>query len=134
MLVDEKLQVVVIDIALNYITKFNYHHVDINHFAHRTMQIRLKCRYYSVESIAILSVLVRNCNSLSKLSKLLQRVNISLKQSCKVYGFDFVYNNRIGKYLLWRDDLHLIDDDTSFLAIEFLNVLNSFHGYGNLSY
>ena len=101
MLVGEKLQVAVIDIALNDITKFNYHDVDVNHFANRTIQIRLKCRYYSVESIAVLSVFVIDCNSLGKLSKLIQRVNISLKNSCKVYGFDFACNNRIGKCLFW---------------------------------
>ena len=89
----------------------------------------LKCRYYSVESIAISSVLVRNDNNLNKL---IRRVNISLKHLCKVYGFDFICNDRVGKDLLWRDGLHLTDQGTSFLGINFLNFFNSYYEHGNL--
>ena len=44
-LVDEKPQTVVIDIGSNYITKFNYHGVEVNDLANRILQIGLKCRY-----------------------------------------------------------------------------------------
>ena len=44
-----------------------------------------------VESIIISSALVKNDN------KLIRRVNISLKHLCKVYGFNFICNDRIGK-------------------------------------
>ena len=94
------------------------------------MKIGLKCGYYGVESIAISSVLVRNDNNLNKL---IRGVNISLKHLCKVYGFDFICNDRIGKDLLWRDGLHLTDEGTSFLATNFLNFLNSYHEHGNLT-
>ena len=94
------------------------------------MKIGLECRYYGVESIAISSVLVRNDNNLNKL---IRGVNISLKHLCKVYGFDFICNDRIGKDLLWRDGLHLTDEGTSSLAIIFLNFLNSCHEHGNLT-
>ena len=96
-LVDEKPQTAVINIGSNDITKFNFHDVDVNDLAIRIFQIGLKCRYYGVESIAISSVLVRNDNNLNKL---IRAVNISLKHLCKVYGFDFIYNDRIGKHLL----------------------------------
>ena len=129
-LVDEKPQTVVIHIGSNDITKFNYHDVDVNDLANRILQIGLKCRYYGVESIAISSVLVRNHNNLNKL---IREVNISLKHLCKVYGFDFICNDRIGKDLLWRDGLHLTDEGTSFLATNFLNFLNSYHEHGNLT-
>ena len=66
-LVDEKPQTVDILIASNDITKFNYHDVDENDLANRILQIGLKCRDYGVESLAILSVLVRNDNNLNKL-------------------------------------------------------------------
>ena len=79
------------------------------------LQIGLKCRYYRVESTAISSALVRNNN----IDKLIRGVNISLKHLYKVYGFDFICNDKIGKDLIWRDDLHLTDEGTSFLAIEF---------------
>ena len=85
------------------------------------MKIGLECRYYGVESIAISSVLVRNDNNLNKL---IRGVNISLKHLCKVYGFDFICNDKIGKDLIWRDDLHLTDEGTSFLAIEFFEQLS----------
>ena len=94
------------------------------------MKIGLKCGYYGVESIAISSVLVRNDNNLNKL---IRGVNISLKHLCRVYGFDFICNDRIGKDLLWRDDLHLTDGGTSFLVINFLNFLNSFHKHVSLT-
>ena len=90
--------------------------------ANRILQIGLKCIYYGVESIAISSLLVTNDNNLNKL---VRGVNISLKHLCKVYGFDFVCNDRIGKDLSWRDALHLTDEGTSFLVINFLNFLNS---------
>ena len=45
----------------------------------------------------------------------------------------FMRNDRIGKDLLWRDDLHLTDEGTSFLAINFLNFFNSYHKHGNLT-
>ena len=89
----------------------------------------MKCRYYVVESIAISSVLVRNNNNLNKL---IRRVSISLKHLYKVYGFDFICNDKIGKDLLWRGGLHLTDEGTSFLANNFLNFLNSYHEHGNL--
>ena len=127
-LVDEKLQTVVIHIGSNDIIKFNYHDLDVNDLANRILQIGLKCRYYGIESIDISSVLVRNNNNLNKL---IRGVNISLKHLCKVYGFDFICNDRIGKDLLWRDGLHLADEGTSFLAINFLNFLNSYHEHGN---
>ena len=96
--IDEKPQTVVMHIGSNDITKFNYHDVDVNDLANRILQIRLKCRYDGVESIALSSVLVRNDNNLNKL---IRGVNISLKHLCKVYGFDFICKNRIGKDLLW---------------------------------
>ena len=77
-----------------------------------------------------MSVLVRNDNNLNKL---IRRVNILLKRLSKLYGFDFMRNDRIGKDLLWRDDLHLTDEGTSFLAINFLNFFNSYHKHGNLT-
>ena len=123
-LVDEKPQTVFIDIGSNYITKFNYHGVDVNDLANRILQIWLKCRYYGVEGIAISSVLVRNDNNLNKL---IREINISLKHLCKVYGLDLLCNNRIGKDLLWRDGIHLTDEGTSFLAINFLIHLNGYH-------
>ena len=129
-LVAGKPQTVVINIGSNDITKFNYHDVDVNDLANRILQIRLKCRYDGVESIALSSVLVRNDNNLNKL---IRGVNISLKHLCKVYGFDFICNDRIGKDLLWRDDLHLTDGGTSFLVINFLNFLNSFHKHVSLT-
>ena len=129
-LVAGKPQTVVINIGSNDITKFNYHDVDVNDLANRILQIRLKCRYDGVESIALSSVLVRNDNNLNKL---IRGVNISLKHLCKVYGFDFICNDRIGKDLLWRDGLHLTDEGTSSLAIIFLNFLNSCHEHGNLT-
>ena len=50
-----------------------------------------------------------------------------MKTFMQVYGFDFICNNKIGKDLLRRDGLYLTDEDTSFLAINFLNFLNSYH-------
>ena len=97
-LFDEKHQTVVILIGSNDITKFNYHNVDVNDLGNRILQIELKCRYYGVESIATLSVFVRNDNNLNKL---ILEVNISLKHLCQVYGFDFICNDRIGKDALW---------------------------------
>ena len=129
-LFDEKPQTVVIHIGSNSITTFNYHEVDVSNLAYRILQIGLKCRYYSVESITISSVLVKNDNNLNKL---MWGVNISLKHLCKVYGFDFIFNDRIGKDLLWQDGLHLTDEGTSFLANNFLNFLNSYHEHGNLT-
>ena len=128
-LVDEKRQTVVIHIRSNDITMFNYLDIDVNDLANTILQTGLKCRYYGVESIAILSVFIRNDNNLNKL---ILGVNISLKNLCKVYGFDFIRNDRIGKDLLWRDGLHLTDEGTSFLAITFLNFLNSYHEHSNL--
>ena len=129
-LVEEKPQTVIIHIGSNDITKFNYHDVDVNDLANRILQVGLKCRYYGVESIATLSVLVTNDHNIDKL---IRGVNISLKNLCKVYGFDFICNDRIGKDLLWRDGPHLTDEGTSFAATNFLNFLNSYHEHGNLT-
>ena len=54
---------------------------------------KLRWKVHLVGSVAILSVLVRNDNDFNKL---VQGVNISLKHLCKVYGFDFICNDRIG--------------------------------------
>ena len=115
---------------IKWYTKFNYHDVDVNDLVNRILQTRLICRYYGVKSIAMLSVLVRNDNNLNKL---IRKVNILLKRLSKLYGFDFMCNDRIGKDLLWRDDLHLTDEGTSFLSINFLNFFNSYHKHCNLT-
>ena len=102
-------------VGSNDITKFNYHNVAVDDLAIRIIRIGMKCRYYRVESITISSVF----------SKLILGVYFFIN-TCKVYGFDFMCKNRIEKDLLWRDDFHLTDEGTSFLAINFLNFLNSF--------
>ena len=56
---DKKSQTVVMHVGSNDISKFNCHDVDVKDFANRILQIGLKCRSYSVESIAISSVLVK---------------------------------------------------------------------------
>ena len=129
-LVDEIHQSVLILIRSNDFTKFNYHDVDVNDLANGILQIGLKYRYYGVGSTAFLSVIFRNDNNLNKL---IRGVNISFKHLCKVYGFDFICNDRIGKDLLWRYDLHFTDEGTTFLAINFLTFLNSYHEHGNLT-
>ena len=48
-------------------------------------------------------------------------------------NFICICNNRIGKDLLWPYAFHLTDEGTSFLVINFLHFLNSFHKHGNLS-
>ena len=53
MLVDEKPQTVVMRIGSNDFTKFNHRDASINYLANMIIQIGLKCRYYSVKSIAI---------------------------------------------------------------------------------
>ena len=115
-LVNEKPQTVVIYIGSNGITKFNYHDVDVNNLANIILQIGFKCRYCGVESIANSFVLVKNHNNFNII---IRGVNISLKHLCKVYRFDFICNDRIGKNLLWRDGLHLAEEGTSFLATNF---------------
>ena len=57
----------------------------------------------------------------------------SFKHLCKVYGFDFIYNDRIEKDLLWRYDLHFTDEGTTFVAINFLTFLNSYQEHGNFT-
>ena len=67
MLVDEKRPTVVIHIGSSDIIKFSYHDVVVNDLTYRILQIGLEYRYYGVESIVILFVLVTNINNLSKL-------------------------------------------------------------------
>ena len=43
--------------------------------------------------------------------------------------FNFIYNDRTGKDLLWRVGPRLTEEGTSFLAINFLNI---YHEHGNL--
>ena len=96
----------------------------------RILQIGLNFRYYGVESIAVASFPLRNDNNLNKL---IRGVSISLKHLCKVYGFDFICNDRIGKDLLCRDGFHLTDEGTSFIVINLMNFLNRYHEHSNLT-
>ena len=66
-LIDEKPQTIVILIGSNDIIKFNYHDVVVSDLANRILQIGLKCRYYSIDSIAFSSVFLRNNNNLNNL-------------------------------------------------------------------
>ena len=66
-LIDEKPQTFVIQIGSNDIIKFNYHDVVVSDLANIILQTGLKCRYYSVDSIAFSSVFVRNNNNLNDL-------------------------------------------------------------------
>ena len=66
-LIDEKPQTIVMQIGSNDIIKFNYHDVVVSDLANRILQIGLKCRYYSIGSIAFSSVFLRNNNNLNNL-------------------------------------------------------------------
>ena len=83
--------------------------------AQRIIDIGLKCRSYGVRNIAISSILVRS---------IISKVNNILKVLCATNGFNFIWNDEIGREMVWKDGLHLTNDGTAMLADNFTKYLN----------
>ena len=66
MLVDEKPHTTIIHIGPSDITKLNYCTINPDELTKGTVNIKLKCKYYGVNQIAVLSILARSNNDLSK--------------------------------------------------------------------
>ena len=118
MLVDEKPNTAIIRIGSNDFTKSNYHTINADELAKGIVNIGLKCKYYGVGQIDLLLVLARSNNDLNQV---ITQVNFSLRL-CKDYGFAFIRNENLDRNRLWRDGIHLINESTSLLSGNFLEL------------
>ena len=118
MLVDEKPNTAIIRIGSNDFTKSNYHTINADELAKGIVNIGLKCKYYGVGQIDLLLVLARSNNDLNQV---ITQVNFSLRL-CKDYGFAFICNENLDRNRLWRDGIHLINESTSLLSGNFLEL------------
>ena len=120
MLVDEKPNNVVIHIASNDITNFNYNNVNAEELAHKIINIGLKCRYNGVSNIAVSSILKRNSFNINQIIYL---VNNILKKLCRINDCFYICNDLVNKNYLWKDGLHLTNEGSSLLLNSFINYL-----------
>ena len=85
------------------------------------IDIGLKFKSYGVPNIAISSILVRSSIFLNQVTS---KVNNILKVLCATNGLNFICNDEINREMVWKDDLHLINDGTAMLADNFTKYLN----------
>ena len=89
--------------------------------AQKIIDIGVKCRSYGVRNIAILSILVR---SSIHWNQIILKVNNILKVLCATNDFNFICDDEIGREIVWKDGLHLTNDETVMLADNFTKYLN----------
>ena len=78
-----------------------------------TINIDKSCINLGVKEVIISSSLLKNNISLTRL---IRKVNDSLREKCVLNGFGFISNNNISKTHLWKDGIHLGDLGINILA------------------
>ena len=82
----------------------------------------LTCKENGVKKVFISSLL---CRSDKEEMDKVNEINDLLKQRCVIENFGFISNETIRENHLWKDGIHLIDQGTTILANNFINVLNN---------
>ena len=78
---------------------------------------------FGVKKVLISSILP---NKNIALTRLMQRMNNSLREQCILNRFGFISNDNISRTHLWKDGIHLEDLGTNILAGNFVDFLKSF--------
>ena len=120
-LADEIPKTVVIHIGSKDITETKIKQINLDDLAQKIIDIGLNCRSYGVRNIAVSSILVR-CSI--RLNHIILKVNNILKVLCGTNGFNFIYNDKIGGEMVWKDGFHLTIDGTAMVADNFTKYLN----------
>ena len=121
-LVDETPQTVVIHIGSNDIMESKIKQINLDDLAQKIIDIGLKCRSDGVSNIAISSILVR---SIIRLNQMILKVYNILKVLCATIGLNFICNDEIGREMVWKDGLHLTNDEIAMLADNFTKYLDT---------
>ena len=85
----------------------------IKEIAVDTINIDKSCINLGVKEVIISSSLLKNNIALTRL---IRKVNDSLREKCVLNGFGFISNNNISKIHLWKDRIHLEDLGINILA------------------
>ena len=96
--------------------------VNIEDLALRIVNVGLKCKSYWVNRIVLSSILTSRITP----NQIIGKDNNLLKRLCITNGFNYTSNEMIGQRMLWKDGLHLTDDDTKMSAGNFLKYLSIF--------
>ena len=99
-LVDETPQTVVIHIGSSDIMESKIKQINLDDLAQKIIDIGLKCRSCRVRNIAISSILVR---SSIRVNQIIFKVSNILKMLCATNGFNFIWNDEIGRKMVWKD-------------------------------
>ena len=110
-LVEDRPDVVIIHVGSNDITHNTVDQIDVKDIANRILNIGKKCLSYGVKEVIISSIFIKNQ---FKLTRIIREVNDLLRDECRRNNFQFISNDNITREVLWRDDLHLNDDETEF--------------------
>ena len=110
-LVEDRPDVVIIHVGSNDITHNTVDQIDVKDIANRILNIGKKCLSYGVKEVIISSIFIKNQ---FKLTRIIREVNDLLRDEGRRNNFQFISNDNITREVLWRDDLHLNDDETEF--------------------
>ena len=78
-----------------------------------TINIDKSCINLGVKEVITSSSLLKNNIALTRL---IRKVNDSLREKCVLNGFGFISNNNISKTHLWKDGIYLGDLGINILA------------------
>ena len=98
-LVDETPQTV-IHICSSDIMERKIKQINLDDLAQKIIDIGLTCRSCRVRSIAISSILVR---SSIRVNQIIFKVSNILKVLCVTNGFNVIWNDEIGREMVWKD-------------------------------
>ena len=110
-LVEDRPDIVIIHIGSNDITHNTVDQIDVKDLVNCIINIGKKCLSYGVKEVIISSIFIKKQ---FKFTRIIRQVNDLLRDECKRNNFQFVSNDNITREVLWRDDLHLNDDETEF--------------------
>ena len=89
----------------------------------RIIGIAKKCLLYGVKEVIIFSIFIK-INF--KLTWSIRQVNDHLRDECRSNKFHFIINGNITNKCLWKDGLHLSNDDTYMFTRNLIDFSNGF--------
>ena len=124
-MIDEKPDVVVLNIGTNNLTKKRQQTEE--EICQDIFQITDKCRSYGVNEIFISSLTIR-----PSFAPKIDKINDILRRNADIHKYTYIDNSNITREHLARDGLHLNREGTILLANNFLFNLNSMSACANL--
>ena len=123
-LVDECPQVVLLQCGGNDLPTTKANPKPVEDIANEIMDTAKTCENHGVETILISSVITRKQGYMDRRRR---EINTLLKDMCVELGYFFINNDNIDHQHLCRDGVHLTNEGSDILGLNYLHSLNNIY-------